>query len=379
VLELGSFVAAPFCGMLLADLGADVIKIEGPPDGDPSRTRGDEPKGYAGQYAALNRNKRSVALDLKDPENSRHLEKLLKSADVLLTSIRPRVRGRLGLDYDTVREKCPRIIYCSLTGYGESDEIIDLPAMDTTISALSGLLRLQVDDASLQAGTVPRVAVVDHISGMYACVGILAALHERGPTGQGQEVKTSLLQAALALQTMYLYRTEGGEEEVRENAKLGVARVKSLCLVFRCADEVSIAVHIPPSPERMWHRFVTAIGLDSILEDGRFSDGGLRDVNQSVLNEILAAHVRQQTSETWLKRLHDGDVPCERLNSVADVPNDPTVKATGLIGAIMGPFGERQVVPRLGVSFPSMTADLPFNRAPLLGEDNETVLGEFED
>jgi crotonobetainyl-CoA:carnitine CoA-transferase CaiB-like acyl-CoA transferase len=368
VLDLTSFLGGPYAAMLLADLGADVIKIEAP-GGDPSRNRQDVP-GYSSAYAGVNRNKRSLVLDFKNTSSRLLLHRLVKGSDVMLVSIRPRSRAALGLDYKTLNKINPRLIYCSVTGYGETEAALDIPAMDTTAQAMSGLLSLIVGNFDGEVSI--RAYLSDVLVGVFACNGVLAAIAARHLTGKGQEVRTSLLQASLAFELFNFFILFAAQGSGRNSAMNRPAHY-----VLRGSDNLPFAAHVPPSPERVWDNFAAALGMDALNEDARFSTKALRAANYSALHHLIAEHTRKTKSRAqWIKILRAREVACAPVYELSEVFRDPIVKSLGMLKTITDPWGKLRRTVGSGVDFSDTPAVEPA-RAPLLGEHNREILTEL--
>ena len=367
VLDLTSFVAGPYGSMLLADLGADIIKIEAPPRGDPSRYRESE-SGYSSGFAALNRNKRSLMVDLRTPGGQETLSRLLPKTDVILISIRPGARQKLGIAYDQVAAVNPRVVYCSLTGYGETEAAIDKPAFDTTAQGRSGLLRVIVPDVEDKPVRI-KAMLSDQLAGMYACYGILGALLARERTGKGQEIKTSLLQASIAFLTSNFCHSF----EAQKSGLTTRLSFRTAGFVFVAADGLVFAIHIPPSPESVWEAFIDAIGMSRLREDNRFRTKADREANYEVLHEVISAHIKQAPRSHWIAQLERSDVPCVPVYELREVFNDPVVASLGLLKEVLDPWKEPSYTVGSGVTL-SGTPMVEPDRAPLAGEHNRPIL-----
>lgn len=369
ILDFTSFLGGPYAGMLLADLGADVIKVEAPPGGDPTRDRPDLP-GYSSTYAGVNRNKRSLVLDLKHPAARPLLHRMVEHSDVMLLSTRPRSRAAVGLDYKSISKVNPRLIYCSMTGYGETDAARDVPAFDTTAQALSGLL-------SLVLGNLDREVTIgaflsDVLAGVFACNGVLAAITARHLTGKGQEVRTSLLQASLAFEVFNFFNLFAAQAASRQPSK-----VRPAGYMLRGSDGLPFAVHVPASPERAWRSFVTALDMAWLNDDERFRTKSMRAANYPLLHRIIAEHARSTAPrEQWIERLKAHEVACAPIYELNEVFGDPIVQSLGMLKTFVDPWGRPQKTVGSGVDF-SDTAAVPLTRAPLLGEHNREILAEF--
>src|SRR3990170_2473709 len=250
VLELGQFIAGPYAGLQLADLGAQVIKIERPGQGDPFRAfgLGSQAAGYSHNFCAFNRNKLSLKIDLADARGSEVFRRAVSQSDVVLENFRPAVMKRLGLDYESLRESTPRLVYCSMAGFSEDGPYCDRPAYDAVGQAVSGLLSLLVDEAD------PRVlgpTLSDQITGMHAYAGVLGALYERERSGTGSRVNITMVEATLSLiPDFFTAYTEAGVVLSQESRS-----AVSLCFAFVCSDGKLLAVHLS-STEKFWRALI---------------------------------------------------------------------------------------------------------------------------
>ena len=339
VLEAASFIAGPYAALLLGKLGADVVKIEPPVAGDPSRAwaeGGDSP-----WFAAHNGGKRSLTLDLRAPGAAPIVASLVRRADVLVENYRPGVAERLGIGYERLRSVNPRLVYCGISAVGVTGPDAALPGFDTVGQALSGLMSL-LSSADDPAPVGP--ALSDTAAGMIAALGVTAALHARSQTGRGQRVDTSLLAASLGLvpEALALYREAGLVLD-----RFARARVAQIYL-FRCRDGLVLAVHLS-SPEKFWHALVRVAGREDLLADPRYRARGDRIRNYDQLRQELAPIFGSAARGDWLSRLRRADVPSAPVHTIDQAFADPLVRDA------MGPA-------------------LP---APALGQHTEEILGEL--
>ena len=363
VLEIANYLTGPYASMLLGDLGAQVIKVEPPDGGDPFR--GWEAHGYSSNFRCVNRNKRSVTLDLKSEEGRNILLRLADRSDVLIQNFRPLVVRRLGIDYPTVSKRNPGLIYCSISGFGDDS---DEPGYDTVGQARSGLLSLLTD---LDAPTPVGISLADHITGVFACNGILAALLARQQTGVGQLVTTSLLQSCVsfAQEAASRYFTTG-------DTPTRLTRVRSAqVFAFRAGDGLPFVVHLS-SPPKFWEGLTRAIERPELQQDVRFIDRAARIRNYDQLREILVSTFLSGTRQRWLTRLQDFDVPCAPIHSIGEVFDDSLVRAMGMQVTLMHPtMGDVQLsgspitLDRTPISYRSAP--------PLAGEHTDEILREL--
>jgi crotonobetainyl-CoA:carnitine CoA-transferase CaiB-like acyl-CoA transferase len=365
VVEIANYVAGPFAGLLLGDLGAEVVKIEMPPGGDPYRAW--ETGTYSSAFYAHNRNKRSIVLDLRNPKGLEVARALAERADVLIENSRVGAMERLGLGYDALREKNPRLIYCSITGFGSTGPYVDRPGYDTLGQAVSGLLSQLTD---MQQPQPMGIALADHLAGLYAAYGILGALAARDRTGEGQRVDTSLLQASIGVVAENLTRTLASGEALTRESRVRTAQVFG----FTDRDGRPFVIHLS-SPEKFWLSLLDAVGHPELASDPRFATRPGRQANREAIEELLSGIFAQGTREEWLERLQAHDVPCGTLSSLDEVIADPQVQHLGLIQEVSHPqIGPMQVVAS-GVSLGS--TPLHLSAAPQLDEHRGELLQEL--
>lgn len=365
--DLSGHVAGPFAGSLLGDLGCDVIKVELPDGGDTHRGRNPLYEGYGPSFRALNRNKRSLTLDLRRPEGREALLKLLEKADVLLENFRPETRARLGLDYERLSRLNPRLVHCSITGYGQEGPYRDKPGFDTIGQALSGMLSLMTD---FDRPRVVGVSVTDHSTGVFAAYGILAALLARHHTGRGQFVDASLLRTSLAfIESHMADYLNGGEAITRENFPRG----RIYCFVP--GDGKPLVVHLS-GHQKAWEGLVGAVGRRDLLEDPRFATRNDRWKRHYDVVPVLQAEFEKKPRAHWLEALDAAGVPNAPIYRIEEVLDDPQVREMGLPQEIRHP----KMGPSNLIGNAVRLSDTParFHRAaPLLGEDTDDILREL--
>jgi len=363
-IDVSGHVAGPYAGSLLGDLGCEVIKVELPDGGDTHRGRNPKYEGYGPSFRVLNRNKKSVTLNLREKKGREILLKLLESADILIENFRPPTRQRLGLDYEELSKLNPKLIHCSISGYGQSGPYRDKPGFDTIGQALSGMLSLVTDFDN------PKVAgfsITDHSSGIFAAHGIMAALLARQKTGRGQFVDVSLLQVSLAfIESHVADYLNGGEAVSRDNFPRG----RIYCFV--CGDTKPLVIHLSGHQEA-WGGLLKAAGRMDLLEDARFATGRHRTAHHWEIVKILQETFRTQPRGYWLERLDTNNIPNAPINSIEEVFDDPQVKHMGIPKQIDHPkMGKSNLI-----GSPINLSDTPpqfFRPAPLLGENTEEIL-----
>jgi len=367
VLEMGTFITGPAAAMLLADLGADVVKVEHP-DGDPFRHF----KGglYSPHYQTYNRNKRSITLNTKQPEDLKTLDELVAGADVFIQNFRPGVADRLGVDHARLSAVNPRLVYCSISGFGPSGPGRDRPAFDSVAQAASGFLRLLVNPEH------PRVvgpAIADAMTGFFAANGVLAALHERESSGKGRLVEVSMLEA------MCYFNLDDFTHYFSEGLIMGpYSRPHvSQSYVFETSDGRWIALHMS-SPVKFWEGLANAVDLPDMLQQPDFAERTARIANYEKIVALLAPRFRGRTLAEW----------CERL-SAHEVPHSPVYNSEEVLGTDQVRHLELEVEtehPQMG-RFRSIRFPVTFDgerettivAPPVLGEHNEEVLKRAEE
>ena len=367
VIECATFVTGPYATALLADLGARVIKIESAPDGDPYRYFAPDPA-FSFNFAHLNRNKESLVLDLKAPQGRAICLELLKNADVFVENFRPGTAERLGIGAETLKALNPKLVYCSISAFGQSGPYAEKPGFDTLGQAMSGLLSLLSDANDPK---VMGMAVSDYVTGLSAGYGILAALLARANSGVGCRVETSLLQATLS----FIGETAAGYLRTG-NVPNRMARVRNAhAFALVCQDGKPLAIHCSV-PEKFWLALLQATERMDIAGDERFKTRDGRRQNYVALEQTLAPTFKTKTRGEWLKILDAHDVPAVPLYDIAEVLDDPQVRHLGLIEEVEHPIAGKMKFVGGPVRFDNLAKEnsLP---PPLVGEQGEKLLGEL--
>jgi crotonobetainyl-CoA:carnitine CoA-transferase CaiB-like acyl-CoA transferase len=377
VVDCSTVLAGPYCTMLLADLGADVVKVE-PPEGDATRGWGppwvgDDAQGTrtAAYYLAVNRNKRSVRLDLRQPDGAAVLRRLLAEADVVVENFRSGGFARLGFGDDELRDINPNLIHLAITGYGSTGPDADRPGYDFVIQAVSGLM--SITGAADEDGGGPTkvgVAIADVIAGLQGAVAVLAALsaRERG-FAEGQRVDVSLLASTLSILVNQAQNAFVGGLAPRRlgNAHPNIVPYET----FPTADgEIAIAA----GSERQWPRLCRALALPALADDPRFATNGDRVANRAELIATLRERLAGRTSAEWLAALDAAEVPAGSINDIGEAFGSPWAEERGMTVELNHPVlgRTRQVAPPFELSSTPATVRTP---PPLLGEHTDEVLG----
>ena len=360
ILEQGTFITGPCAGMMLADLGADVIKIESP-EGDPYRSyQGGQ---YSPHFQAYNRNKRSLVLDMKTAGDRELFAGLVREADVYIQNFRPGTAERLGAGLATLEALNPRLVYCSISGFGPNGPYADRPSYDSVAQALSGFLSVVVDYRRPQ---FLGPALADAITGLYAAYGILGALVHRGRTGRGCHVEVSMLEAMahFAVEPFAAYFALGRTPTSGDRPRLAQA------YILRTADERLIAIHLS-SLEKFWQGLVLALEAPELAADPRFATRTSRIAEHEALRTELDARFERRPLAEWMARLEAHDVPHAPVNRIDEVLRDPQVEHLGLVAAVESPHGAARAV-RPAVRFDGVRVQR-VGAAPLLDEHGGAI------
>lgn len=324
VVDLTRILSGPFCSMILGDLGADVIKIEPPKGGDPVRAQGHIIDGLSWYFAGFNRNKRSVALDLRRPEGLAVLERLLADADIMTENYRPGVLDEMGLTPERLAAINPALIVVSVNGYGSSGPYADRPAFDFIAQAMSGYMTTNgtPDTGPLRTGP----PLTDLIAGLYAALGAVAALRGREQGGPAQRVEASMMMSILS---MMAYLSSGALAAGRDPVPTGNDHpIVAPYGLFRAADgDIAVA----PSTDVFVERFLREIGLLDLLTDPRFADNAARVQNRAALNRLVDDALAHGTQAHWIERLNRAGVPCGRVQTVTEALADDQVAAQDMV------------------------------------------------
>ncbi|MDF0752582.1 CoA transferase [Marinobacter sp. 71-i] len=367
VIEQGTFITGPNAGMLLADLGAEVIKVEKPGTGDPFRSF----KGglYSPHFQTYNRNKRSITLNTKLDEDLAIFDELIKDADIYIQNFRPGTADRLGAGEERLRALNPRLIYCSISGFGKDGPASDRPAYDTVAQAASGFLHLLINPEN------PRVvgpAMADSLTGFYAAYGILGALHERNTTGKGRTVEVSMLESMchFNLDAFTHYFSEG--EIMGPYSRPSVSQ----SYVVECKDKKWIALHMS-SPEKFWQGLANAIDQPNLFEDPLFCSREKRIENQERLIKLLGEAFAGRDRDEWCRRLISEDVPHSPMYDSSEALNDPQAKHLGLEVSVDHPEGGVWRTVRSPISYDGQTLR-DIKAPPVLGDFDEEIRQKYK-
>ncbi len=369
VLDFTRGLAGPFCALILADLGADVIKIEEPGGGDEFRKSPPNINGESAMFMSLNRNKRSITLNLKSDKGKEITRKLVKDADVVLENFRPGVMDKLGLGYSSLRELNPKVVYCSLTGFGTDGPNRDLPAYDLVGQAYSGLLSLFV--RSGEVALQPPLGLADLSSGLFATVSILAALNAARATGKGQRVESSLLEGSMAIIGYLASQYFATGEMLDANTR---TKAVGFMGIYRASDDNFFVIQA--QPDRVFERFHNVPELKIVPDDPRFVTVAQRQKNFEALTALFKSVFSQKPVAYWIETLRRADIPCAQVSDIKRVSEDPQVRHRQMILDIPHPNGGtvKQVGPPM--KFSETPLEIRYS-SPKLGQHTREVLLEL--
>lgn len=370
VLDLTRVLSGPYCTMVLGDLGARVIKVEHPERGDDTRHWGPPfLSGESAYFLSINRNKESIAIDFREPDGRGVLDRLLPRADVVVENFRPGTLEPYGLDAAALRARFPRLVYCSISGYGQTGPRRDEPGYDAVIQAEGGLMSVTgaADGPPFRLG----VAISDIVSGLFAVQGVLAALVARERSGQGQAIDISMLDTTSALLTYQagIHFTTGQAPTRIGNRHPNIAPYET----FAASDgDVVVAV----GNDGIWKRFCAAIGLPDLAADERFANNAGRVTNYTQLKATLDPIFARETRATWIERLKSAGVPCGSVRDIAELFRDPQLHAREMVATVP----HATIGPVSVIGSPIKLSDTPTSvrtAPPTLGQHADAILHEL--
>lgn len=370
VLDFSRFLAGPYCTMLMADMGAEVVKVERPGSGDETRALGPPFLGGESVYfLSINRNKRSLTLNLQNPQAQEVARRLLTKADVLIENFLPGKMAEFGLGYEEARRLNPRLVYCSISGYGQNGPDAQVPAYDLMIQGEGGVAGLTGDPS----GPPYKVGVsqADIAGGLFAFQGILLALLARAQTGRGQLVDISLLDCQVALLTYQagIYLATGESPTRMGNQHPTIAPYET----YRCRDGY---INLGVGNDAQWRNFCRAAGDANLADDPRFRTNADRVRHRQELNAVLEPLIQQRTRQEWVELMRAAGVPCGLIRSVQEVCESPQVQARQMIVAIDHPTAGRVRLTGLPIKL-SETPGAVETPPPLLGQHTAEVLADW--
>ncbi|MEO1066942.1 MAG: CoA transferase [Pseudomonadota bacterium] len=367
ILDLTAMISGPSATMMLADQGADVIKVENPATGDHTRLASTRRNGFSASFVNNNRNKRSLAINLKDPSGVELLKTLAKDADVLVQNFRPGVVDRMGIGEDAIRAVAPSIIYVSISGFGHEGPYAGKPVFDPLVQALSGLTTVQAGSDDVRPKLV-RTILPDKLTGVAAAQAISAALYHRAKTGEGQHIRLSMLDMIMS----FLWGSDmGGHTFVGDEVKSEEAQ-SFIDLIYETTDGyITVAVQT----DKQWQGLCRALEKPEWLDDPRFLNATLRQENINDRLQMMQDVLKTGASSMWLEALDAADVPCAPVLNRRDAIKHPQIVANGIVEDYDHPHAGRLRQTRPAPRFSATPAEIR-TPAPALGENTEDILRE---
>lgn len=367
IVDFTKALAGPYCTMHLADMGAEVIKIEMPGTGDDSRGWGPPfIEGEAAYFLSINRNKKSITLNLKDERAKEIALKLIERSDIVVESNRPGVMKKLGLDYECVKEINPGVIYCSISGFGQTGPYKERPGFDQVIQGYGGIMGL-----TGEAGGPPikvGIAVTDIATGMFAAMGILMALYYREKTGKGQYIDASMLDGQISWLTY-----QGGRYLASGEVPQRIGSAHPLIVPYQDFEASDGFINIAAGNDNLWRRFCEVTGLHDIVDDPKFATNAKRVENREEVVGIISKVIATKTIEEWLDILNNAGIPCGPIYTVDRVFADPHVLAREMLVEVNHPKCGKIKVTGSPVKFSETPAEV-VTAPPSLGQHNEEIL-----
>ena len=362
VLDLTRVLAGPFCTMLLADMGAEVIKIEKAETGDDSRAFGPFVGEESLYFSSINRNKKSVELNLKNQTDKDNFLNLVKEVDVVVENFRPGTMEKLGLGYENLKKINPQIIYAAASGFGQTGPYSQRPAYDLIIQAMGGIMSITGQENGMPTKAGPSIS--DITAGIYTALGVVTALFHRQRTGEGQMVDVSMLDCQISILENAISRYQAAGQD-----PMPIGNRHPTITPFSMFETKDNYIVIAVGNEKLWEEFCRVIGKNELIQDERFADNRRRTENIQELENILNSIFKEKSTRDWLKILEENNIPCSPVNKISDLIKDEHVKARQIIEEIDHPELGKFLMPGLPIKF-SKTPGTIRKPAPELGENN---------
>ncbi|KKM04485.1 hypothetical protein LCGC14_1763750 [marine sediment metagenome] len=370
VLDLTRALAGPYCTMMLADMGAEVIKLEMPGKGDDSRSYGPPfVKGESAYFMSVNRNKKSLTLNMKSERSTEIIHRLIKQSDVLVENFRPGVMKRLGLGFQRVKEMNSQIIYCSISGFGQDGPYRMLPGYDQVAQGMGGIMSITGEPGGppLKVG----VAIADITVGMFAAYGILAALYNREKRGRGQMIDVSLLDSQVALLTY-----QAGAYFASGEIPQPVGSGHPLIVPYQAFKAKDVYFNIAAGNDKLWKILCKAIGLEKAIDDPKFATNAKRVENREEIVKVISDIIITKNGEEWLKILTDAGVPCGPIYTIDKVFTDPQVLHRQMLKKLDHPKGGKVMVTGVPIKLSDTPGEVE-TAPPILGQHTQEILTEL--
>lgn len=369
ILDFTRVLAGPYCTMTLADLGAEVIKVENPGTGDDSRAFGPYVKTESAYFMSINRNKESITLNLKNEKAIGIVKELVKKVDIVVENFRPGTMEKFGLGYDVLKEINPQLIYAASSGFGHTGPYSSRPAYDGVIQAMGGIMSI----TGQKGGEPTRVgpSVGDIFAGMFTAVGILASVNKRKRTGKGMKVDISMLdcQVAVLENAIARYFKNGVSPKPAGNKHTSI-------VPFEPFDTSDGKIMVAAGNDNLWAKYCKLLGKEDLILDDRFKTNPLRNINYDELRPLVAAEMVKKSTEEWKTILIDGGVPSGPINNMEMLVNDEQVLYRNMIQIIDHPTIGKTKLPGIPVKISGVDDNIRF-AAPVLGQHSEKILKEY--
>lgn len=369
VIDLTRVLAGPYATMILADFGAEIIKIEVPNTGDDSRAFGPYVNGESAYFMSINRNKKSLTLNLKTDEGKEILKKLVEKADVLVENFRPGTMEKLGLGYDVLKEINPKLIYAASSGYGHTGPYSQRAAYDAVVQAMGGIMSI----TGSKGGKPTRVgtSIGDIAAGLFTAIGILTALNYRNETGKGQKVDVAMLdcQVAMLENAIARYTATGNIPKPDGNKHSSI-------VPFESFETKNGDIMVAAGNDSLFKKLCISLGIEQVSNDSRFSTNPLRNENYSEIKEILVDIFAQKTTDEWMSILDDAGVPNSPINTIDKVIENPQVVARDMVKTVKHKVAGEVKMPGIAIKLSDTPGSIEI-AAPLLGEHNEEILKKY--
>lgn len=371
ILDLTWVLAGPFASMILADMGAEVVKVERPPNGDISRTTGPYQNGWSGYFFSINRGKKSISIDLRTERGKALFLDLVEKADVVIENFTPGTMARLGLGYETLSARNPRVIMASVSGFGQTGPYSDRPALDIVVQAMGGMMSITGEPGG---GPVrPGASYGDMTAGLFATVGVLTALHERERSGKGQAIDISMLDCQLAVMenSIMRYFVTGTVPE-----RLGTRHPSATPFQAFPTKDGHIVIALAFGEENQWGLLCAMLGVPELIDDERFETGPKRTRNHAELEPKLNEAFRLRTTAEWYADFLEAGIPCGPVNTVKDIVNDAQVKARQSIKEVTHPVAGTIPIADTPIRLSRSETGIQ-GPPPSMGADTPDVLSEW--
>lgn len=370
VLDLSRALAGPYCTMMLADMGAEIIKLEIPGRGDDSRAWGPPfLEGESAYFMSVNRNKKSMTLNLKSEKSREIITKLIKQADVLVENFRPGTMEKLNLSYDKVKQINPKIIFCSISGFGQDGPYRLLPGMDQVLQGMGGLMSItgEPDGPPIKVG----VAVADIAGGMFAAYGIMVALFNREKTGKGQRIDNSLLDNQIAWLTY-----QAGSFFMSGEIPKRLGSGHPVIVPYQAFKAKDAYVNVAAGNDQLWQKFCNALGLENVMNEPQFATNAMRVKNREKIIQIIGDVICTKEADEWLKILTDAGVPCGPIYDMEKIFSDPQVLHREMVKELEHKTAGKVKVTGVPIKFSETPGEI-LTAPPVLGQHTKEILYEL--